>query len=624
MRSNRAVPTTVLAAVLALAPAGPATAAPAGTAAVVSLFPSDSLTVADAAQLTGRRVALPEPDCTTHPTDCNTVALLNQLDGFDLDPRLALRFDAPVDAVEVAARTTIRAVGGGWTTGLDRIVYDAATYTVYAHPVDQLAPGTTFRLRTAGAEPAQTTFTTMSATDGLLDLRRQLDSGAAFAAAGISDRELRVDAAVPAAGTSFIYDADLGSSRLPIPVVNLSGRDAGAYVFGSYLAPSWLTADRVIPQTPTADDGPVVQGAQRLPFVLILPAGAPPAGGWPVAVFGHGFTRSDADLFLAASQNASRGFATIATDVVGHGYGPDSTWRIIRNGVIGTLPAYGRGIDLNGDGIITDTEGVSALPQPAPFAQVGSRDGLRQTAADIMTLVRAVALGVDLNSDGVPDLQPIGTDYYGQSFGGIYGTMLGGTDPLLQAIGLNVPGGPISEIARLSPSFRPLVTEALAGAQPPLLNGGFFGFTESLPLAGEPPVLDPAPGALPIQQFLAEQTWLNRSGSPETFAPLVPDERALVQVARGDATVPNPTSATLIRAGDLLPRTTLYRNDRTQRSDDDPHGFLLDPTFIVGFLGGQTQMSTFLASGGRVLIDPDGPALIFQLGRDYPALPLAA
>jgi len=621
VRSIRAVSATVLAAVLALVPAGPVTAAP--TATAVSLFPSDNLTVADPAQLTGRRIALPTPDCATRPTDCNTVALLNELDGFDLDPRLALRFDAPVDAARVAARTTIRAVGSGWSTGVDRVVYDAATYTVYAHPVDQLAPGTSFELRISGLNPAQTTFTTMSATDGLHDLRRQLDSGEAFTAAGITDRELRVDAAVPAAGTTLTYNADLGGSSLPIPVFNLSTADAGAYVFGSYLAPSWLTGDRVIPQTPTADAGPQARGPERLPFVLILPAGVPPAGGWPVAVFGHGFTRWNADLFLAAPQNASRGFATIATDVVGHGYGPDSTWQVTRNGVTGTLPAYGRGIDLDGDGIITETEGVSALPQPAPYAQVGSRDGLRQTAADIMTLVRAIALGVDLNDDGVPELQPVGTDYYGQSFGGIYGTMLAGTDPLLEAIGLNVSGGPISEIARLSPSFRPLVTEALAGAQPPLLNGGFFGFTESLPLAGDPPVLDPAPGALPIQQFLADQTWLNRPGSPETFAPLAPDERTMVQVARGDETVPNPTSATLIRAGDLLPRTTVYRNDRTQRADDNPHGFLLDPTFIVGFLGGQTQMSTFLASGGRVLIDPDGPASIFQLGRDYPGLPLA-
>ncbi len=630
MRSNRAVRTIVLsaglAAVLAVAPAGPAASAPAGpptgSATVVSLFPSDSLSVADPGQLTGRRVSLPVPDCATHPTDCNTVELLNQLDGFDLDPRLALRFDRPVDAAEVAAGTTIRAAGGGWSTGVNRVVYDAATYTVYGHPVDQLAPGSTFILRVGGARPARATFTTMSATDGLRDLRRQLDGGVAFAAAGISedDRQLRVDAAVPAAGTTLTYNADLGAGRLPIPVFNLSGLAAGAYVFGSYLAPSWLTADVVIPQTPTADDGPLVQGAARLPFVLILPAGVPPTGGWPVAVFGHGFTRWNADLFLAATQNAARGFATIATDVVGHGYGPASTWRITRDGVTRTVPAYGRGIDLDGDGIIAETEGVSTLPQPAAFAQIGSRDGLRQTAADIMTLVRVIARGVDLNADGVRDLQRVGTDYYGQSFGGIYGTMLAGIDPLLDAIGLNVPGGPISEIARLSPSFRPLVSQALAGAQPPLLNGGFYGFTESLPLAGQPPVLDPAPGALPIQEFLAEQTWLNRPGSPETFAPLAPDNRVLIQVARGDETVPNPTTATLIRAGGLVPQTSLYRNDLTARSDDNPHGFLLDPTFVIGFIGGQTQMSTFLASAGRLLIDPDGPRPIFQLGRDSPGL----
>ena len=615
---GRVAVTILLAAGLAVAPAGLAGAAPAAAPTVVSLFPSNDLTVPDPAQRTGLRVALPQPDCSTQPTFCHSVALLNQLDGFDLDPRLALGFDGPVDFADVSG-TTISTAGGGWQTGINRLVYDASTYTVYAHPIDQLAPGTTYTLRVGAAH---TTFTTLSATDGLSDMRDQLDSGSAFAAAGIppAARTFRVDAVVPAAGTTLTYDADLGSSRLLIPAPDLSQLDAGRYVFGSYLAPSWLTADRVIPQTPTGDAGPVVQGRERLPFVLILPAGTPPAGGWPVAIFGHGFTRYDGDLFLAATQNASRGFATIATDVVGHGYGPGSTWQITRAGTTSTVPAHGRGIDLNGDGIITDTEGVSTLPQPAPYAQVGSRDGLRQTAADIMTLVRDIARGVDLNSDGVPDLQTTGTDYYGQSFGGIYGTMLGGTDPLLQAIGLNVPGGPISEIVRLSPSFRPLLSQDLALAQPPLLNGGWFGFTESLPLAGQRAVLDPAPGALPIQEFLAEQTWLNRPGSPETFAPQVPLARALVQVAFGDQTVPNPTAATLIKAGTLVARTAVYRNDRTPQADLNPHEFLLDPTFVLGFTAGQTQMSTFLASGGRTIIDPDGAAPVWQLGRDYPGM----
>jgi len=689
--------------------AGVATAVAAPTqttvAQAVSVFPSDDLTVRDRTQLTGRRVNLPLPDCAARPTDCNTVRLLNQLDGFDLDPRLALRFAAPVDPAAIAAATVVEQLGGsrdGARTGVDRVVYDAATNTVYAHPAQQLSPGTTYRLRVGnnagnnnagnnnagndnagnnnagnnnagndnagndnagndnagnnnagnnnagnnnagnnnsggnngggnngggnwggdrGAVPrAQSTFTTLSATDGLTDMVRQLDNGSAYRAAGIlgGSRGLQVDAAFPAAGTTMTYTRDLGSDKKATdPVPNTSVAAAGTYVFGSYLAPSWLTPDGDIPQTPTADAGPRVRGQARLPFVAILPAGPAPAGGWPVTVFGHGFTRTDADLFLAATQNAARGLATIATDVVGHGYGPQSTWNVTSAAGTTTVPAHARGVDRNRDGTIDSTEGVATLPQPARLAQINSRDGLRQTVADVGTLVRAVSAAPNLGGVG---LRPTGVTYYGQSFGGIYGSMLGGVDRTIQAFGLNVPGGPISEIARLSPAFRPLVTQSLAAAQPQLLNGGKAGFTESLPLAGEPPVTSPAPGSLPIQQFLADGTWINRSGSPETYAPLLPKSRTLVQSAFGDQTVPNPTASTLIRAGGLEQRTTLYRNDKTANASMNPHGFLLDPRFVPGNELGQTQMSTFLASGGATVIDPDGPAPIFEVPVTDPAV----
>src|SRR3954454_1708279 len=70
------------------ATASSALAAPA-KADPVSVFPSDSLTVRDPAQLTGRRVNLPTANCGA-PISCGLVAQLNQLDGFDLDPRLAV------------------------------------------------------------------------------------------------------------------------------------------------------------------------------------------------------------------------------------------------------------------------------------------------------------------------------------------------------------------------------------------------------------------------------------------------------------------------------------------------------------------------------------------------------
>src|SRR5262249_10947861 len=158
---------------------------------------------------------------------------------------------------------------------------------------DQLASGARYELRLRGDNgqgipAAHTTFTTESATSGLLDMRAQLDSGAAYALAGIAPdaRGLQIDANVPAAGTTLTYTRDLGSKgglqTVPVPITSATG--AGRYIFGSYEAPSWLNDDNVIPATPTGGSGPRVLGAARVPFVLIVPAGTAPAGGWPVAI----------------------------------------------------------------------------------------------------------------------------------------------------------------------------------------------------------------------------------------------------------------------------------------------------------------------------------------------------
>ena len=91
--------------------------------------------------------------------------------------------------------------------------------------------------------------------------------------------------------------------------------------------------------------------------------------------------------------------------------------------------------------------------QPHPLASIGLRDGLRQTALDNMALVRAIGRGVDVDGDGSEDLRRDGVVYYAQSLGGIYGTMLMGVDQRVRAGALNVPGGPILDIARQSPAF---------------------------------------------------------------------------------------------------------------------------------------------------------------------------
>jgi hypothetical protein len=285
-------------------------------------------------------------------------------------------------------------------------------------------------------------------------------------------------------------------------------------------------------------------------------------------------------------------------------------------GATATIPAYGRGTDQNGDGTVASTEGSSAT---GAAAAQSSRDALRQTAADVMTLVRSVGTTAE-GSAGTADLAGEDVTYFGQSFGGIYGTMVTGADPTVARSVLNVPGGPITEIARLSPAFRSLTTASLEAAG--LLNSDDPTrdyFQEQLPLRGQGPVTVTVPGAVEIQEFLARSTWLSRPGSPETFAPLIEPERALFQIAFGDQTVPSPTSYTVIDAGDLWSRTSLYRNDRTPQAALNPHAFLLDlRNFPKAAIQGQTQVASFLGRGQ--VVDPDQGGNVWEVPISDPAL----
>jgi hypothetical protein len=365
-----------------------------------------------------------------------------------------------------------------------------------------------------------------------------------------------------------------------------------------------------------------------------VPAGTAPKGGWPVAIFGPGFTRSKYDLFLAADLNAARGIATISTDPAGHSFGPGSVVQVKQGVLTTTFLGYGQGADLDGDGTIDASEGVGPTDHktydasgglvsdtPSHYASAGLRDGLIQTVVDNMAMVRMIENGVDLLGDRTITLARHVLGYYGQSFGAIYGTMLMATDTHLTVGVLNVGGGPIVEIARLS-GFRNLLSDQLRVNRPTLLNGGpgLNGFTESLPLRLDPTVTSPYPGATTIQRYLADGAWQERAGDPVAFAPLLrlrppagaPAKHVIWQSAFGDHTVPNPTAGEMYRAGQVFDLVSYYRNDKTPTASSDPHGFLLDPR-LAGRDQGQLQVITFIASGGATVIDPDGPGPVWEV-----------
>jgi hypothetical protein len=305
---------------------------------------------------------------------------------------------------------------------------------------------------------------------------------------------------------------------------------------------------------------------------------------------------------------------------VGHGGGPESQLLVSQSdGRSHVIRVPGRGVDLDGDGRFESTEGLSPLPN-GPLAALGLRDGLRQQVVDLMALVRAVGGGLDVDGDGVPDTGKAPITYAGHSLGGIYGTLFLAVEPRVRVGALVVPGGPISEVARLSPVFRPRVKEALGRRAPPLLNLG-GDFREDLPLRGDGPVVAPVSGALAIQEYLARVEWLGRRADPVAYArhlrraplPGLDPAHVLVEYALGDRVVPNPTTAALVRAGALGDRTVVVRTDRVVRASGaewpDPHGFLL-AVRAPGLVGrvamlAQEQVARFLKDEGETVWIPE-------------------
>jgi hypothetical protein len=661
-----------------------------------SPFPSDRFTRVDWTQKTFKRVQLPHPDCAAQPSECADIDVINQLDGFNTQPRITIPFSGDINPNSVTSDTvylvnlgdTLSGGGFGQRVGINQVVWDAASKTLAVESDAQLAEHSRYVLvvtngvrdaagdaieagpfgrfrhelnfgrtkdrevadyrkslldgqHASGAAPqrvvAMSLFTTQSTTADLEKIRTQIKRShpapVDFNIAASATGPVRAVFALNAlAGIQFSRQTGAAPvftpSFLPTPALNVVPGAVARLAYGMFRSPDYQTPEKYIPATPTLVGQPRQQGSHDLIVQVFLPSSPQPAGGWPVAIFGHGFTDSMYGApWAVASVFASQGIATVAINVVGHGGGPLGTLNMLP--VAGSplvVPAGGRGFDQDGNGNIDSTEGVAALP---PRNIIGSRDGLRQTVIDLMQLVRQIETGVDVDGDGAIDLDPQRIYYAGQSFGGIYGAMLLGVEPNIQAGVITVAGGSISEVARLG-AFRPLTGQYLATRQPSLINvvhpSGIV-FNENIPLRNLPPVLNTVPGATAIQQVLDRNEWVQQSGNPVAYATYIrksplrsnAPKPVIVQFAKGDTVVSNPTNSAIVRAGDLADRVTYFRNDLAYAANNavgkGPHTFLANignPATAPYAVAAQTQIALFFASNGSVLIDPDGAGPFFE------------
>ncbi len=681
-------------------------------------FPSNWFTVFDDTQNTWRRVNLPYPDCTVYVSDCEDIAVLNELDGFNLQPRLSIPFSGPIDVNSVNSGNVFlvslgsttdddRLMPRGYGVGINQVVWDVATNTLHVESDELLAQHTRFALYvTTGVLDTQ--GNPVAATEDFRNFRQTVegdyrehlhDAMLMAGAFGFRERDIAVASVFTTQSTTAILEKirDQIKAQTPEPADFLLGEKGERTVFhldevtgirwdqqirvdppefnsvnlnlsflrdiipgavsqlafGKYVSPDYeVHPGEFIPSVGTGTGTPMVQGANEIYFNLVLPTGPMPKGGWPVAIFGHGSGQDKGLSFNVAAKMAEQGIATVAINAVGYGFGPLGTLAVSQ--AIGgpvTLFAGGRGIDQNGDRTIGSAEGVDAR---APRTIMRDRDGLRQTAADLMQLVGVIGVGMDVDGDGSPDLNPSHVSYVGYSLGGNYGTQFLAVEPDVAAGVPNVAVGSQATRGVLSPVFRPSRGTWLAQRTPPLVNPpgvthingiavGMPRFDDNTPLRDgvaftvrledettrevRSPVINTVGGAMAIQEMFEHAQWATLSGDALAYiphlrrAPLagVPAKPILFQFGKGDQNVPNPVSSALLRAGDLADRATFYRHDLAVAENPalqrNAHQFLVsigNAAWREVVLGAQSQIATFFASEGKTIIHPE-PARFFEV-----------
>lgn len=621
-------------------------------------FPSDVLTVTDPQQKTGRRVNLPvPPDCLSQPRSaCLDSGLLNQLDGFSVEPRIKLCFSGPIAPETLSDGVFVIGLHRIWQPiPVERIFLDPTSKCAAIRPASVLEPGrryvlaVTDRVRDAQGKAVKpsnafknlltiglggdddlprfvegllravisserlagaTLFTTMSATEWIRRAREFVNSPSTPSIV----QPIGPPEGFPlAALTSFKWLAQTNTSGpltpFPLPL-NLQG--VGRVSFGLYFSPNFIAVEGPlagsIPPSPTGGPvvmqqkpviNPMIPGYVPISFHIFLPSTPKPASGYPVAIYGHGLTDSQFGAPTAiASALAQRGIATLAMEIQGHGFGPGS---MVELNIAGAgpvqLPAPGRGVSITPGGAIGPLDGCIL---PGAFA---ARDCARQSAVDVFSLVRAITT----KSGPLGQVDPSRIYYVGQSFGAVYGSLITAFEPTIRAAVMNVPAASTVDTVRLAQD-RPLAVFYLGSRTPSLLNRPFefqhpmnFDFEDSFVYRGKPPLVNTVVGAPQIQDAFEVAEWFNMQASPLAFAASLKSRPVLHQFAKGDEEVPNPTNSAFIRAAGGQSTSRYLRFDLAKaiagsQLPNQPHRFLANPDIFSS----PAQLSIALAAQEQV------------------------
>ena len=422
-----------------------------------------------------------------------------------------------------------------------------------------------------------------------------------LAAAGVARRDLSL--AFPyttQTGYSFlqVLNALPATAGLPTDVMGMTENPAlsgevggGVTVYEGALVTANLLEGFSGPFNPAGPAPEVIR------FVLAVPSGTAPAGGWPVTIFSHGLRGGRYLALNIAGALAGAGHATLAIDLTHHGdrsdcvgagslVAPGAPDSAVCNLVAGATcnpdtrrcetpdgtPSYMTGAD----GRTALISGWNIIETTNLFA---TRDRFRQAVIDFSQLTRVIQAGAF--NDGTVALSTSDITYGGQSLGGILGTLFTAASPDVGNVALNVPGGGLVDVLLTAPAFSEQAEGFKALLASVDMPEGSPGYDNFINIARW--IMDPADPLNAAHQVL---------NGPATPA----DRQALIHYIPDDQTIPNSTTEALIAAAMRGDRELTVRLFEAfgNLPPESRHGFLFHPETAAA---AQAEISTFISTG---------------------------
>lgn len=252
---------------------------------------------------------------------------------------------------------------------------------------------------------------------------------------------------------------------------------------------------------------------RTVPFILVTPSTAAPAGGYPVVIFEHGIGGNKEQALGMADTAASAGYATIAIDQAVHGYDAGAT---------GSLTAAGVTVGMgNGRPSSEWASNFFMLPSSltaranlytSAFHLWRLERILNEPTADPTSLTAQLAAATASPAAFPFTSAPLSINtgatthrFVGQSLGSIVGTIFlagnaGSTGGSNMKGFLSVPGGRLAFVLHDSPAFQTAVNAGLAAngvaTGSPAYNQ-FFVVAQSIADSADPAtMMTPLPGAI--------------------------------------------------------------------------------------------------------------------------------